>query len=331
MRLDDLPSHSDAPTEAKGRPVLHSSRYTLLSADVRALHPDAPSPGRIDAEALFGEASTGLDPRLPTLVLFECVLAYIEPQRADWLIRVLGETFNDVHALSYDIALAGHTPVSTTGQPIGPSKFGRVMLQNLEVSATLQISRSPSVSSLTMPLQRSRSDLWTSRNQMRKLSLTGAKAYPTIEDQSSRFVRHWANEQSQVETEGRSLFSIWSALPVEEKQRCVSLFPPTPLPCFIRQHPEELTRPTVCGTNVGFGDRLRIRTNSTRTDCRDWKGSMRSKRSTCFSNTTASFRLEEKCDAHRSQSVMHPPFAATFYDDCARKGGASSLGSHGSG
>ncbi|SJX65056.1 related to PPM1-carboxyl methyltransferase [Sporisorium reilianum f. sp. reilianum] len=174
-------------SETQRSDVVRSSKYTLLAADVRRLHPDTPPTQRIDVDRLLFAENTHLDPALPTLVLFECVLAYIAPDRADWLVALLGRTFAQIHALSYDIALAGDSdhPAPT------PSRFGKVMLQNLE---------------------------------MRKLSLPGAKAYPTIDAQSQRFVRAWSSAspddgQTHVVTAGRSLFSIWSALDVEQKSR----------------------------------------------------------------------------------------------------------------
>lgn len=152
-------------SDSKRFDVLRSSKYSLLAADVRNLHTDTSSSERIDLEHLLGPASTGLDPAVPTLILFECVLAYIAPEKADWLIRLLGERFADIQALSYDIALAGDSrrPAASTSSsgviasaertdtvgtadrsnsdsleaphaPAQPSRFGKVMLQNLEVS-----------------------------------------------------------------------------------------------------------------------------------------------------------------------------------------------------
>ncbi|KAJ1036536.1 hypothetical protein NDA13_000069 [Ustilago tritici] len=180
--------------------VLRSSKYSLLAADLRNLHPDTPFEQRIDPDLLFGSHSTALQPGLPTLILFECVLAYITPNKADWLVELLGKRFANITAVSYDIALAGdaevqHSISASFGQGtatsassyVPPSRFGRVMLQNLEI---------------------------------RKLSLPGAKAYPTIGAQSQRFTRAWSStSSSQVEACGRSLFSIWSALDAEQKNR----------------------------------------------------------------------------------------------------------------
>lgn len=160
--LTEVPQpHVEDRTNSKRFDVIRSSKYSLLAADVRNLHTDVPSSERIDLEQLLGSASTGLDRTLPTLILFECVLAYIAPEKADWLIKALGQRFTDIQALSYDIALAGDAsdsvpPRSGLGwaddldkvgkadvfasakaasqSPAPPSRFGKVMLQNLEVS-----------------------------------------------------------------------------------------------------------------------------------------------------------------------------------------------------
>ncbi|EST09112.2 Leucine carboxyl methyltransferase [Kalmanozyma brasiliensis GHG001] len=174
--------------------VLRSSKYSLLAADLRSLHPDTVAADRIDVEHLLGPDSTGLQSELPTLILFECVLAYIAPEEADLLIQLLGQRYADISAVSYDIALAGddntRAAPSAVSPSIPPSRFGRVMLQNLE---------------------------------MRKLSLPGAKAYPTINAQSQRFAQAWSSASSgqaaPVETSGRSLFSIWSSLDAGQKSR----------------------------------------------------------------------------------------------------------------
>ncbi|SPO24217.1 related to PPM1  len=217
--LNNLPSSSSMEqglaSEAKRLDVLRSTKYTLLAADVRQLHPDTAATERIDPDHLFGTQSSGLNAELPTLILFECVLAYITPNKADWLIRHLGERFSKIQAVSYDIALAGDSGVPPAGQTtsdqidpnstnaaaqasIPPSRFGTVMLQNLE---------------------------------MRKLSLPGARAYPTIQAQSERFYHAWYSATREaastpihgsdphVQVRGRSLFSIWSDLAAEQKSR----------------------------------------------------------------------------------------------------------------
>ncbi|GAC95874.1 leucine carboxyl methyltransferase [Pseudozyma hubeiensis SY62] len=171
--LTELPQpHVESRTDSKRFDVIRSSKYSLLAADVRNLYADIPPSERIDLEQLLGSASTGLDQTLPTLILFECVLAYIAPDKADWLIKTLGQRFTDIQALSYDIALAGDasdsaptrsglgraddidtagkadifTSAKTASQsPAPPSRFGKVMVQNLEYTIRLSIIRSSAI------------------------------------------------------------------------------------------------------------------------------------------------------------------------------------------
>ncbi|GAK67679.1 leucine carboxyl methyltransferase [Moesziomyces antarcticus] len=175
--LLDAPPSDARQRDEQGRCVLRSSKYSLLAADVRLLHPDTPEADRIEADSVFG----GLDASLPTLVLFECVLAYIEPSRADWLLAHLGERFARIEAVSYDIALASDSDASSA------SRFGEVMLGNLE---------------------------------RRGLEMAGAKAYATISAQSRRFVSAWIGDGCKTpQVEATSLYAIWTALPASQKQR----------------------------------------------------------------------------------------------------------------
>lgn len=140
-RVEEVKGAKEGGCERAEKPidVLRSSKYSLLEADVRAIHPSTSKAEYINPVQLFGTASSRLDTQLPTLVLFECVLAYIEPDRADQLLRILSETFEELHAVVYDIALAGETQhkpgsgVDTATSYAPPTRFGSVMLQNLEV------------------------------------------------------------------------------------------------------------------------------------------------------------------------------------------------------
>lgn len=145
--LDSLATNTTTADEQSRSPakrfdVIRSSRYALLAADLRSLHPDTAAAERIDPDMLFGPASTNLQPDLPTLILFECVLSYIPSERSDSLIRLLGQRYDTIQAISYDIALAGDAEsraiqsdmVTASQAALPPSRFGKVMLQNLEVS-----------------------------------------------------------------------------------------------------------------------------------------------------------------------------------------------------
>ena len=108
---------------AQGGTALHSHNYHLLPADLRL------PPSEILEPMLFSpiDSTQGsiLDPSLPTLLLFECVLAYISPsassQLLDWFIKfiqrsptgVLGCVVYEMFGLN--------------------DSFGRVMVDNLRV------------------------------------------------------------------------------------------------------------------------------------------------------------------------------------------------------
>ena len=62
----------------------------------------------------------GLQPHLPTLVLAECVLVYMEPQHSAQLLRCLGDLLPTAACLVYE-------------QIRPDDAFGRQMLMNLEV------------------------------------------------------------------------------------------------------------------------------------------------------------------------------------------------------
>ena len=225
-RLTDLAQHAHSaqqlPSDTRRYDVIRSSKYTLLAADVRNLDPDTSPAERIDADQLLGPQSTALKDHLPTLVLFECVLAYIAPEKADRLLGILGHRFAHVEALSYDIALAGDSTATQDGET-PPSRFGKVMLQNLEVGSVLVLRKLAPGLLLTLCIDFL--GVFFSlllREQMRKLSLAGAKAYPTIQAQSGRFVKAWsssASSEPRVVAWGRSLFTIWSELDAEQRSR----------------------------------------------------------------------------------------------------------------
>ena len=108
----------------------------MLPFDLRAFGSEAASD---QLETIFGR----LDPRLPTLLLFECVLAYIDQAEANQMIQWLGTRFERIAAFGYDMCIGGSEASGATQAQrmtvedeasFGASRFGRVMLQNLEVS-----------------------------------------------------------------------------------------------------------------------------------------------------------------------------------------------------
>jgi len=87
--------------------VVASERYALQPADLRR-----------PAEAAAAAAAGGADPGLPTLLLLECVLVYMEEGCAEQLLRWAADAFPTSAVLVYD--------------PTRPDDaFGRQMLLNL--------------------------------------------------------------------------------------------------------------------------------------------------------------------------------------------------------
>ncbi|WFD33806.1 [phosphatase 2A protein]-leucine-carboxy methyltransferase [Malassezia cuniculi] len=121
---------------SSGPVVIDAPVYALIGADLRTVDWHA---------ALFSR----LDTTLPTLFLYECVLAYLSPEAGDSLVASLATQVQHAHIVCYDMCIAGD------GQTDGsPSRFGHVMLENLG---------------------------------MRRLELPGARAYTTPDAYAARF------------------------------------------------------------------------------------------------------------------------------------------------
>ncbi len=103
--------------------------YMLLPCDLRSL---AAEPSHGDVRSLLRGF---VDTSLPTIILGECVLSYLEPEAIDgvlrWLCQDLLASAPKLSLLSYDIALSGKlgTNVEPSRQVV--SEFGTVMLNNL--------------------------------------------------------------------------------------------------------------------------------------------------------------------------------------------------------
>ena len=108
---------------AQGGTALHSQKYHLLPADLRL------PPSEILEPMLFSPIDPALDsildPSLPTLLLFECVLAYISPsassQLLDWFIKFIKKS---------PAGVLGCVVYEMFGLN---DSFGRVMVDNLKV------------------------------------------------------------------------------------------------------------------------------------------------------------------------------------------------------
>lgn len=67
---------------------------------------------------------------MDTLILAECVLAYLSPESSSVLLQHLSTLLNRPFAICYEMCVAGDDPLEAAAQP---SKFGTVMLNNLQV------------------------------------------------------------------------------------------------------------------------------------------------------------------------------------------------------
>lgn len=105
---------------AQGGTTLHSSRYHLLPADLRLAPSDTLEP--------MLASSSLIDPSLPTLLLFECVLAYMSPassaQLLEWFVNFSKRSSNGtLGCIVYEMFGL-------------EDSFGKVMVDNLKVNRT---------------------------------------------------------------------------------------------------------------------------------------------------------------------------------------------------
>lgn len=103
---------------------MHTPKYHLLPADLRTA-PDMTLRGLL-ASATINDTSTGpiLSPSLPTLLLFECVLVYMEPAVSEgilqWFIDYFSPEKTPLGGIVYEMFGLGDA-------------FGKVMVSNLKV------------------------------------------------------------------------------------------------------------------------------------------------------------------------------------------------------
>ncbi|WFD30309.1 [phosphatase 2A protein]-leucine-carboxy methyltransferase [Malassezia sp. CBS 17886] len=117
-RLGEL---RDGASDADAR----SERYAILGVNLLDLLPDAAGKPSHAWETLVAQ----LDRSLPTLILCECVLAYLDASAADRLLRQFAACFPRLSLLCYDMCVAGDRQDAVGA----PSRFGNVMLQNLSL------------------------------------------------------------------------------------------------------------------------------------------------------------------------------------------------------
>lgn len=85
---------------------IHAPHYHLHARDLRAITPTTP-------------LLQGMDPSLPTLVISECCLCYLQPQDSDQVLEWLSSNFRN------GLGIAVYEPIG------GNDSFGKVMIENL--------------------------------------------------------------------------------------------------------------------------------------------------------------------------------------------------------
>lgn len=111
-----------------GGTTLYSPVYHLIPADLRI----PPHESLSQAFQLIDSAEGPiLSPNLPTLILFECVLAYMSPAASDGVIK----WFVDYFATSPEGTVLGGIVYEMFGLN---DSFGKVMLNNLKVCAIVK-------------------------------------------------------------------------------------------------------------------------------------------------------------------------------------------------
>ncbi|KDN52571.1 S-adenosyl-L-methionine-dependent methyltransferase [Tilletiaria anomala UBC 951] len=190
---------------------LHAARsgYHLLPIDLRHLAHPPPHSSSSSSDTAPSEARAvlreAIDPSLPTVVLLECVLSYLEPSTSDallgWLLRDLLRTCPHVAVLSYDICLGGdlqQRSASDGEQQAIVSEFGQVMLQNLR-ARRLDIPGAKATTLPHMHAERLRRTL----SPLPERELEGNKRETPAE----------------VSVQATSLRSIWEGLDAGERDR----------------------------------------------------------------------------------------------------------------
>lgn len=149
-----LGRHEDVTLGAGGT-SLHSPTYRLLPVDIRL------PPSQVLGQSLCPPGQQPLiNPNLPTLLLFECVLAYMSPSASDAVIQWFADYFAKSGS-EESVALGG-----IVYEMFGLNdSFGKVMLNNLKA---------------------------------RHVELPGVEPYPTFASLPNRFLRLGFNGASAV-------------------------------------------------------------------------------------------------------------------------------------
>lgn len=157
------------------RTSLQTGRYSLISCDLRTL---------TDDQEVRKKLERYLDPNIDTLIIAECVLAYLSPDASNALLAYFGSLLSKPCAICYEMCVAG----DVSDAEADPSRFGYVMLSNLEG---------------------------------RNLSMPGSRAYATTTAHARRFEKAFRGRASHPHGRGtaRTLKQAWIDLEEPEKQR----------------------------------------------------------------------------------------------------------------
>lgn len=167
--------------------ALHTSRLHILPCDLRQIATAPPSSLDEGSAPHISESLLSvLDASLPTLLLAECVLAYLPSASSQALLQWFAQRFGKLEVLAYDMCIGGDAGATAAGT--APSRFGQVMLSNLGA---------------------------------RGLDLPGARGLTTPEAYAGLFERTLSAcaEGDSTQSEAQSLKHVWSALPAEERVR----------------------------------------------------------------------------------------------------------------
>ncbi|KAF8584278.1 S-adenosyl-L-methionine-dependent methyltransferase [Ramaria rubella] len=104
-------------------PTLTSSIYSIRAIDLRDFQ-TAFATLLVDSTSSDKDQPSLLDPSLPTLVLAECVLVYMDQSQSNALVKWFADTFNVVGAIVYEMFGLN-------------DNFGRVMKENLRIRNVL--------------------------------------------------------------------------------------------------------------------------------------------------------------------------------------------------
>lgn len=164
------------PWISEDQTCLQTEEYSLIACDLRTLPED---------QKAISILNKHLDPNKETLIIAECVLAYLSPQESNTLLSFLGQLIKRPSGLCYEMCVAGD---NDTIREAPPSRFGSVMLSNL---------------------------------QSRSLDMPGARAFSTLLSHKERFQIGLAQSDAKQTGKGlaQTLKDVWQGIEEEEKQR----------------------------------------------------------------------------------------------------------------